>query len=137
MTKKLYQRIKERYFVPTERHDKEGFEVPDPTPVELPAGFKRPLSIHEMIKQALQRQELIARQHSRGEETLEESMDFGPDDDDPLPATVHEVRDMKEEQLAADAATYARSERVKKLKEAADQKKVKEQPVDPKGKDVT
>lgn len=111
------------------RHDEKGFEQPDPTPVEMPLGFKRPLTLQEQIQRALQTERIMAGQRARGEETLEDSMDFDvAEDPDVLPATVHEVRDMAEETLAEGAAEYARQERKKALQQKQPEKAVEPQP---------
>lgn len=99
------------------RFDAEGRELPDPTPVEVPLGFRKPqLTIEEQIRRALRSQEVMRAQEARGEETLDDSMYFGPDEDpsDGLPTSPHEVRDMREDLLrqgALEAERKARRER--------------------------
>lgn len=93
------EKVRKMYFVATDRHDQDGNEKADPTRVEIPAGFRPQPTLHEMIQQHLRSNAIMERQRARGEETFEDSMDFGPDEEDPLPATVHEVRDMQEEEL--------------------------------------
>lgn len=106
------EEVKRDYFVATERHDADGLEIPDPVPIEVPAGFKRPLSIHEQIHRALRSSEVRAAQAARGEETLEDSMDFDTGEDDPLPSSVHEQRFMQEEVVLAGSQELARRARI-------------------------
>lgn len=63
--------------------DDDGREVPDPTPLSLPAGFKRPETLAEQV-QRLVRGALSRQAAEQGFETWEESEDFDVgDDDDP------------------------------------------------------
>lgn len=100
-------------------HDEHGREIPDPTPVEMPAGFVRPPTLQEQIRAALMSAEIRRAQQERGEETLEDSMDFGETDPEDVPATVHEARVMQEEAIAFGAEEYARQERRKALQPPA------------------
>lgn len=104
--------------------DAQGRELPDPTPVEAPLAFRKPqLTIEEQINRALRSREILQAQEARGEETLVDSMDFGPDEDvsRALPTSPHEVRDMQEDLLREGAIEADRAERRKKQKEAAPQ----------------
>lgn len=56
-----------------------GHEVPDSTPMEIPAGFKRPESLQEMV-QRLVRHQVSEAADAAGHETFEESEDFEVDD---------------------------------------------------------
>lgn len=60
--------------------DEHGNEVPDPTPVAIPAGFKVPETLQEQIKRLI-RTSLSAAADEQGMETFEESEDFDIDDD--------------------------------------------------------
>lgn len=60
--------------------DAEGREVLSDRPVALPAGMKRPSSLNEDI-QRIVRTTLSQQAAAMGEETFEESLDFGDDDD--------------------------------------------------------
>lgn len=108
---KLIHGVRERYFVESKTHDALGREKPDPTPMELPVGFKRQPTIHEIMQMYLRSDRAKQVAEKIGAETLEDAQNFGPDDDDPLPNTPHEVHDMVEEQIAADVADYARRRR--------------------------
>lgn len=94
----LAQKLRAMYFIATDTHDENGMEKPDPTPMEMPAGFKRPPTLHEMIQQALRGQRIMEAQRARGEETLEESMDYEVDEE-PDPISHHQVRALQEEFL--------------------------------------
>lgn len=72
------------------RLDAKGHEVLDPTPVAMPAGFKRPEMLAETIQRLVRRgiSELAADQ---GFETFEEAEDFDVDDETFDPATPFET----------------------------------------------
>lgn len=63
--------------------DSRGWEVPDPHPMEVPAGFKRPESLESMMRRFI-RNEVSQQASARGHETFEEAMDFNVDDEDGL-----------------------------------------------------
>lgn len=60
--------------------NKRGHEVLDSTPVALPVGFKRPLSLNEQIRR-LVKNELSNRAAAVGAESFEEADDFDCEDD--------------------------------------------------------
>lgn len=65
--------------------DKNGTEVLDDTPVEVPLGYRQPKSLGERVKE-LMRVEFERRAadiKARGYETFEEANDFAVDDFDP------------------------------------------------------
>lgn len=62
------------------RFDERGREILDPTPVDFPLNFKRPMTIQEQIRTFI-RQELSQTAAAQGEETFEEADDFDVDDD--------------------------------------------------------
>lgn len=61
-------------------HDEFGREIPDLTPVAIPANVARPESQESLIKRII-REELSMQASSQGFETFEESLDFDVDDD--------------------------------------------------------
>jgi hypothetical protein len=66
------------------KYDKQGREIPDPNPIELPGGFNRPPTLQEQIKRFI-RAELSRQAADDGDETFEEADDFDVDEDpDPL-----------------------------------------------------
>lgn len=71
------------------RLDKEGREVPDPNPMEIPAGMKRPETLAEQV-QRLVRHSISAHAELHGMETFEEADDFDIDEDFD-PSTPYEV----------------------------------------------
>lgn len=80
------------------RYNELGQELPDDTPLELPVGMRRPLTLQEQIQQAVRG--AVSRAAARHErETFDEANDFDVEDDDGFEAsmTVHEFRDMKVE----------------------------------------
>lgn len=70
--------------------DSKGHEVPDPTPLELPAGFKRPETLAEQV-QRLVRTSVSQYAAMTGQETFEEAEDFEVDDESFDPHTPYEV----------------------------------------------
>lgn len=60
--------------------DKNGHEIPDPQPIAIPAGFKRPETLAEQV-QRLVRTQVSQLAQARGAETFEESEDFDVDDE--------------------------------------------------------
>lgn len=73
--------------------DERGRQVPDPRPVEVPLSFQRPPSLQEEIKRFV-RLELSKRAASQELESFDEADDFDVDDEDPLPVSAYEVREM-------------------------------------------
>lgn len=81
---------------------KDGKEYLDDTPVEMPAGFKRPESIHDMIKRYIRSEQFNAQMAAQGKETEDEANDFEVEDDnDPLERfiTAHELSALAAEEL--------------------------------------
>lgn len=62
------------------RLDHYGREIPDPTPLEIPAGFRRPETLQEQVRR-LVRTSLSQHAADAGGETFEESEDFDIDDE--------------------------------------------------------
>lgn len=60
--------------------DKNGHEIPDPTPLSLPLHFKRPETLAEQV-QRLVRTHVSAAAAAAGAETFEEAEDFDVGDD--------------------------------------------------------
>lgn len=67
------------------RLDANGHEILDETPIAIPAGFKKPLTLEERIKRLVRSERLAQSAENQGFETFEEADDFDiPDDTDPL-----------------------------------------------------
>lgn len=84
------------------RYDDKGRELPDDTPVAVPAGFKKPPSIHELIRRYVRSEAFAQKMADAGMETEEEANDFDvEDDDDPAERflTRHEISAMAAEEL--------------------------------------
>lgn len=71
------------------RLDDQGREIPDPTPLELPVGFKKQETVAQMV-QRLVRRDLSEYAARHGHETFDEAEDFEIDDD-PDPFTPYET----------------------------------------------
>lgn len=75
MDQALQARVKEGYQTP--------YEVPNPTPMAPPVGYKRQPSLAEQIRAMVRSEQLKAAAEAKGFETFEESDDFEVDDFDP------------------------------------------------------
>lgn len=92
--------------------DADGHEVPDPRPLTLPSGFKRPETLAEQV-QRLVRNHLSRIAEESGAESFEEAEDFDVDDDPSDPATPYEAvfdpvlgRDVTAAEFQANQAVY-------------------------------
>lgn len=56
------------------------FEIPDPTPIELPIGMKRPETLQETMARML-RQHFLIQKQNEGFETPDQADDFDIDDE--------------------------------------------------------
>lgn len=91
-------------------------EIPDPTPVEIPIGYKAPETLQQMIARMVQSEALKAELRRQGAETFEESDDFEVEGDEGEMVSTYEMRDMAEEFIA---------ERPEKKEETAQAKEAK------------
>lgn len=60
-----------------------GAEIPDPTPMQPPLGYKRQPPLHELIREMVRSEKLAQEAAAMGAETFEEAEDFGDDEDEP------------------------------------------------------
>lgn len=81
------------------KYDGQGRELPDPTPIEIPAAMRRQESVNDMMRRMIS-QELSKHAASMGAETEEEANDFDVDDDVELPYTRAELLSMQLEVTA-------------------------------------
>jgi len=92
------------------KYNEHGEELPDPTPVEIPAGFKEPESIQQLIAR-LVRVHVSDAAARHGFETVDEANDFDVDEEE-FPETKYEVlgdeRISEEHQRAIDARNAAK-----------------------------
>lgn len=63
------------------RLNQKGHEIPDPTPIEIPAGFKRPETLAEQVRRLVRSETFAQEMNAAGMETFEESEDFEIDDE--------------------------------------------------------
>ncbi len=75
--------------------DADSKEHPDPTPVELPAGYSHPLPLRDEMRRFI-RDELSNAAASAGEESFEESDDFDCGEDDEV-LSPYELTELQEE----------------------------------------
>lgn len=96
--------------------DARGRELPDPTPIAPPIGYRRQPSLAEQIRQMVRSEKLAQELDARGVETFEEADDFDVGDDyDPQspyeatfePTPIPELRRRQAEAEAADQADDA------------------------------
>lgn len=70
--------------------DAKGREVPDPKPLALPLGFKRPETLQEQV-QRLIRTSMSAYAQAHDQESFEDADDFDIEDDPLDPSTPYEM----------------------------------------------
>lgn len=63
------------------KFDAEGRELPDPTPMAPPIGFKKQPSMVEMIRNMVRSEELRRAAEAQGQESFDEADDFEVGDD--------------------------------------------------------
>lgn len=80
MAKKTPKTLDEAEAVAVARLNARGQEIPDPEPMVMPAGFRRPETLAEQV-QRLVRTHISREAELAGAETFEESEDFDVDDD--------------------------------------------------------
>lgn len=72
------------------RNPDRHYETPDPNPVRMPAGFKRPETLEERIRRLVRSERFNQAMDESGMETFDEANDFDVEDDLPDPATPYE-----------------------------------------------
>lgn len=86
------------------KFDERGREIPDPRPLEMPAGMSRPATIEEQIQRYV-RGALSRMASEQGAETFEEADDLNVDDDEADDfLTPYEVHVMAAELKGKDAS---------------------------------
>lgn len=123
-------------------YTKKGEEIPDPTPMALPVGFRRPETLGDRMKILLRNEEFKRAQEALGEETFEEADDFDVDDPDPLDGAPYEDNFdpdcpgaiAREQEFRAGQVVDRPLEKKQKAKEFLDKHKKKsaEAPIEPK-----
>lgn len=71
-----------------------GYEPVDNTPVEIPTRLRLPQTRTDQIRQFI-REEISRAAHNQGIETLEESDDIEPDDEDAMPYSRYELQNLE------------------------------------------
>lgn len=61
--------------------DDQGREIPDPRPLDVPIGFKKPETLADQIRRLIRSQQLSDLANSQDMDTFEEAEDFEIDDD--------------------------------------------------------
>lgn len=105
--------------------DDKGREIPDPVPMGIPVGLKRPPTLQEQIK-AMVRTQLSQQMQQQGYETFEEAEDFDVDDDfDPKSPWEHDF------EAEAKVKEFVSHEKQKKSRKSADSSPVEKPKQDP------
>lgn len=66
------------------------YETPDPTPMAMPSGFRRPPTLAEQVARLVRSERFQRQAQEAGFESFEEADDFDVDDDPPDPSTPFE-----------------------------------------------
>lgn len=64
-----------------ELQDENGWEIPDPEPVAIPSGFKRPETLAEQVRRLVRSERFNEELKAAGVETFDEADDFEVDED--------------------------------------------------------
>lgn len=109
------------------------YEHPDPTPMAVPAGFKRPLTLAEQVRRLVRSERFQQEMERQGFETFEEADDFDIEDDPVDPSTPFEPffdpalgREVTPHDLLRNPEPYRR-ETEKRVEAAKAAKKAKEE----------
>lgn len=106
------------------KFDERGNEIPDPTPVAIPSGFRRPPTLQEQIRALVRHERYIAGVNNGEIESIEEADDFDVDDEE-FPASRWEFEADEQDLRALVRHETNRVKREEKLREAAEQRKPK------------
>lgn len=109
------------------KYDKDHYEVPDKTPVELPIGAQRPESLEQMIARMVQNKFVQAEMQDKGLETFEEADDFEVGENTEF-TSEHEVKEMQPEYPVVDRRKKQVEVPVKKEKQEVHKKVEKQEP---------
>lgn len=108
--KKLVAGLKAARRAFVQRYNEKGQEIPDPRPIEVPLGLRRPKDIHEMIHDALRGERMRIAAERAGVESFEEANDFELDEEPDL-VSKYELRPMQEEYYDNDRRNHAANRR--------------------------
>lgn len=121
-----------------------GAEIPDPTPLAPPVGYKRQPTMVEHIRNMVRSERLRQEAEAAGMDTFEESEDFDVGDDEDDPHTPYEndfdppidvIREAVEADKAAKASTPSPSPEAAPAASPAPSKKSGKGPETPAGDD--
>lgn len=94
-----------------DRIDARGRELPDPTPIAPPIGYKRAPSLAEQIREMVRSERLAQEAAAMGYETFEEADDFDVGDLDPTSPYENDfdppVSELRRREMAANEAAAA------------------------------
>jgi len=110
------------------KHNDLGQELMDPTPMQVPIGFRHPPSLHDRIRALVRSERLALELDSKGIETFDEAEDFDVGDD-------YDPSSPYEEQFEGDFKSQKELEKeFQKTRQPAKKKFVEEKPVEQKAK---
>lgn len=89
------------------KYDKEGNEIPDNTPVEVPLGYRTPPTLEQRMQAMIRSEAMAQYARAQGAETFDEANDFDVDDEDGTPESPHELDDQEIELKQATAELEA------------------------------
>lgn len=75
----------------SDRLNENGHEIVDSRPMVIPAGMKRPETLHEQVARLVRTEQWNQMLEEKGFETFDEANDFDDDFDDPEPFSAHEM----------------------------------------------
>lgn len=108
--KKVIEAVKAARRAFVQRYNEKGQEVPDPRPVEIPLGLRRPKDIHEMIHDALRGERMRLAAEQAGVESWEEANDFEVGEETEL-VSLYQLTPMQDEVYDYDRSTHQKEKR--------------------------
>jgi hypothetical protein len=94
--------------------DKQGREIPDPDPISIPLGFKKPETLAEAVRRLVRSDDWAKKMADDGQETFEEADDFEVGDDFDPSSPFEQVfdpilnKDVSHQEYVDNAAHYKR-----------------------------
>lgn len=94
--------------------DEKGREIPDPTPISIPLGFKKPETLAEAVRRLVRSDQWAKEMIDTDQETFEEADDFDVGDDFDPSSPFEQIfdpvlnRDVSHQQYVDNAAEYKR-----------------------------
>lgn len=112
--------------------DTKGREIPDPDPIAIPLGFKKPETLAEAVRRLVRSDDWAKQMTDDGQETFEEADDFDVGDDFDPSSPFEQIfdpvlnRDVSHQEYVDNAAEYKRLYTEKFLEENPPEEEVPE-----------